>query len=198
MVIMPTDGGTDAPPPTKMSCGDSAYNDRYAPGYKIPDTAVTQAMSALSSMQPNEKADQMRGSAPGATIFNQPDNGAHQIRGFRFRDGPRGVCLDAEKVGNGYSTSFPVAMARAASFDLDLEYRVGDAIGDETLASEHTMLLSPTVNILRHPFWGRAQEVYGEDSYLQGRFGSAFTVGLQQYVPACARSEERRVGKECS
>jgi beta-glucosidase len=49
------------------------------------------------------------------------------------------------------------------------------------------MLLAPTVNILRHPSWGRAQETYGEDPFLLGRLGSAFTVGVQEYVGACVK-----------
>ncbi|HEY2900910.1 MAG TPA: glycoside hydrolase family 3 N-terminal domain-containing protein [Polyangia bacterium] len=188
VIITPTDGGTDATVMVmKMSCPDMAYNDKYTPGYSITADAKSSAATTLASMQIGEKADQMRGTQPGQTIFNQADNTTRGIKGFKFRDGPRGLCLDAEKVGNGYSTAFPVALARGATFDLDLEYQVGDAVGDETLASGHTMLLSPTVNILRHPFWGRAQEVYGEDDYSLGRFGSAFTAGLQQYVAACAK-----------
>jgi beta-glucosidase len=172
----------------KMSCGDGVLNDpRFYPGYSISADAVTQAKAVLTAMTLDEKASEMRGSPPGQTIFNQPDNATRGIKGFKFRDGPRGLCLDAEKQGNGYSTSFPVAMARGAAFDVDLEWRIGEAIGDETLASGHTMLLSPTVNILRHPFWGRAQEVYGEDPYLLGRMGTAFTAGLQKFVPACAK-----------
>ena len=78
---------------------------------------------------------------------------------------------------NDYSTAFPVAIARGAAFDVDLEYKVGQAIGDEMLASGNTMMLAPTVNILRHPAWGRSQETYGEDSFLLGRLGSAFVDG---------------------
>src|SRR5947207_3287289 len=82
-------------------------------------------------------------------------------------------------------TSSP--MARAAAFDMDLEFRIGQAAGDETLASGNTMLLAPTTNILRHPAWGRALETYGEDPYLLGRMGTAFVAGVQQYIPACAK-----------
>ena len=49
------------------------------------------------------------------------------------------------------------------------------------------MMLAPTVNILRHPAWGRAQETYGEDVFLLGRLGSAFVNGVQQYAGACAK-----------
>ena len=86
-----------------------------------------------------------------------------------------------------FSTAFPVASARGAAFDVDLEYKVGLAVGDELLASGNTMLLAPTVNILRHPAWGRAQETYGEDSFLLGRLGSAFVMGIQRYAGACVK-----------
>ena len=43
------------------------------------------------------------------------------------------------------------------------------------------------MNILRHPLWGRAQETYGEDSFHLGRLGTAYVVGVQEYVAACAK-----------
>ena len=67
-------------------------------------------------------------------VFEQEDNTARGIKGFKFRDGPRGVNLHANGDGkHDYSTSFPVAMARGAAFDDDLEYHIGQAIGDEML-----------------------------------------------------------------
>ena len=45
---------------------------------------------------------------------------------FCFSDGPRGVV-----VGDGPVTCFPVAMARAASWDVELESKVADVIGKE-------------------------------------------------------------------
>ena len=117
-------------------------------------------------------------------VVGQPDNAAKGILGFKFRDGPRGVNLDAELGAGkqGYSTVFPVPIARGASFDLDLEYRIGVAIGDETLSSGNNLMLAPTINILRHPAWGRTQETYGEDVFQLGRLGSAFTVGVKPAV----------------
>ena len=44
------------------------------------------------------------------------------IPGFAFTDGPRGVVV-------GNATCFPVAMARAATFDLALEEEIGRVIG---------------------------------------------------------------------
>jgi beta-glucosidase len=185
--------GTDPNTP-KMECTSNEYCDPYAVGY-TPSKDVQQAVNLmLGSMSLSEKADQLRGTNPGggsnfSDIFRTPDNNNKGIRGFQFRDGPNGVNLAAQlpQGKNGYSTSFPVPMARAATFDIDLEYKIGLAIGDEVLASGNTMMLAPCVNVLRHPAWGRAQETYGEDPYLLGRMGTAFTVGVQQFVPTCVK-----------
>jgi beta-glucosidase len=68
-----------------------------------------------------------------------------------------------------------------------IEKRVGEAIGDETAASLNNMLLAPCMNIVRHPYWGRTQETYGEDTYHVGRMATAFTIGVQTYVSGCAK-----------
>jgi beta-glucosidase-like glycosyl hydrolase len=118
------------------------------------------------------------------------------IRPILFRDGPRGVCMvpysTAPKQNNeppqgSYSTTFPAASGRGASFDMSLEEKIGAAIGDEMVAVGSSTLLAPVINILRNPAWGRAQETYGEDSYELGRLGTAFVDGVQQYVPACVK-----------
>ena len=178
----------------KMSCNDEEYCDPWSPGYHLDPTVESQVGLLVGSMTLSEKADQMRGTNPAggsnySDIFRTLDNANKGIRGFLFRDGPNGVNLAAQlpQGRDGYSTSFPVPAARAATFDLDLEYRIGAAMGDETLASGNNLLLAPAVNILRHPAWGRSQEVYGEDGYTVGRMGTAFVAGVQQYVPACVK-----------
>ena len=177
----------------KMACVAATSDPlSYTSGYTADATNHSNAMSIATAMSNDEKAQQMSGLPQSGTanfnVFTQEDNGTRSIRGFHYRDGPRGVNLNATSDGQGdYATAFPVAMARGAAFDPDLEYEVGEAIGDEMLASGNTMLLAPTVNILRHPAWGRAQETYGEDVFLLGRLGSAFTAGVQQYTGACAK-----------
>jgi beta-glucosidase len=128
------------------------------------------------------------GQANLTNIFTTPGVSG-QAKGILFRDGPRGVCLAANlpPQKSGYSTVFPVASSRGASFDVALEQTIGEDTGDEVVASGHTEILAPVINTLRHPAWGRAQETYGEDSYHLGRMGSAYVVGAQQYVPACAK-----------
>ena len=181
----------------KTACGDTTPpTDPKMPGYPADQHTKYAAMAAslMANLSTSEKADQMRGVPQPASfnndIFRQPDNTMHNIKGFMFRDGPRGVNLDASINGGGSrgrSTVYPVPAARGATFDVDLEYQIGQAMGDEMVASNQTMLLSPTTNILRHPLWGRSQETYGEDVFLLGRMGTANVAGIQEYVPACAK-----------
>ncbi|MEM6379228.1 MAG: glycoside hydrolase family 3 N-terminal domain-containing protein [Bacteroidota bacterium] len=96
----------------------------------------------------------------------------------------------------GRATIFPQAIGLAATWDTDLIYRVGDAIGDEARAKYNAFstagrtgrymgltFWSPNVNIFRDPRWGRGQETYGEDPYLTSRIGVSFVKGLQGYHP---------------
>jgi len=102
------------------------------------------------------------------------------IPGIRFSDGPRGVVL-------GHSTAFPVTMARAATWEPDLEERVGEVMGVEARAAGANYSAAVCVNLLRHPAWGRAQECYGEDPVLTGRIGAGRTRGLRRNVMACVK-----------
>ncbi|OGM50897.1 periplasmic beta-glucosidase precursor [Aspergillus bombycis] len=103
-----------------------------------------------------------------------------QIPGIKFTDGPRGVVM-------GHSTAFPVPMARGATWDIELERRVGDAIGREAKAQGANYFAGVCVNLPRHPAWGRIQETYGEDPVLLGEFGLALTQSVQKHVMACVK-----------
>ena len=102
------------------------------------------------------------------------------IPGFAFSDGPRGVVI-------GPATCFPVSMARGASWDPDLEERIGGAIGTELQAVGADLYGGVCVNLLRHPAWGRAQETYGEDPHHVGEMGAALTRGVQRHVMATVK-----------
>lgn len=103
-----------------------------------------------------------------------------RIPGIKFTDGPRGVVM-------GNSTAFPVSMARGATWDLELERRIGDAIGLEAKAQGANYFAGVCVNLPRHPAWGRIQETYSEDPLLLGEFGLALTQSVQNHVMACVK-----------
>ena len=150
------------------------------------------AREVVSTMTLDEKVDQMTGSgiAPVALSlllrgqFAPSYSGANDRLGIppvAFTDGPRGVV-------SGQSTSFPVAIARAATWDLELQRRVGDAIGQEVRAQGANYWGGLCLNLVRHPSMGRAQETYGEDPWLTGEMGAAILDAVQRHnVMACAK-----------
>lgn len=102
------------------------------------------------------------------------------IPGIRFVDGPRGIIMTG-------ATTFPVSMARGATWDPELEERIGDAIGRELRALGGNFFGGVCLNLLRHPAWGRAQETYGEDPHHLGALGAALARGVQHHVMACVK-----------
>lgn len=93
---------------------------------------------------------------------------------------------------NGLATVFPSCIGMAASFDDDLIEEVFTAVSDEaraknTLARREgkngkykgLSFWTPNINVFRDPRWGRGQETYGEDPYMNGRMGLRVVKGLQ-------------------
>jgi beta-glucosidase len=103
------------------------------------------------------------------------------LAGLQFVDGPRGVVL------KGGATTFPVPMARGASWNPELEQRIGEAIALEARSFGANWVAAVCVNLLRHPGWGRAQETYGEDPVHVGAMGAACVRGLERHAIACVK-----------
>ncbi|MFM1811479.1 MAG: hypothetical protein RLZZ336_417 [Cyanobacteriota bacterium] len=112
---------------------------------------------------------------PGAHLDQLP------LPDLSFVDGPRGVVLA------GGATTFPVPIARGATWDTALERRIGAAIAREARSFGANWIAAVCVNLLRHPGWGRAQETYGEDPVHVGAMGAAMTRGLQRHGIACVK-----------
>jgi beta-glucosidase len=115
--------------------------------------------------------------------FNGPASTDAGFDAFAMRSGTRGI----HNIPPAAATTWPVPIARAASFDTDLEQRIGGYEATEALGFHVDLVLAPGLNVLRHPQWGRAQDTYGEDSLLVGKMAAAFIRGMQAGgVPACA------------
>jgi beta-glucosidase len=76
-------------------------------------------------------------------------------------------------------TQFPAPVALAATWDRGLARAYGAAIGAEERGKNVSIVLGPTVDIVRDPRWGRAYETYGEDPYLNGRLAVSHILGVQ-------------------
>ena len=82
---------------------------------------------------------------------------------------------------------YPTGLGLAATWDEELLYRVGDAIGAEAAGRGAQFAFGPVIDIARDPRWSRVEETMGEDPYLSGMCGSAVIRGMQQHLAATVK-----------
>src|ERR1035438_5905812 len=110
-------------------------------------------------------------------------------------DGPHGV---REDIGpdtwnpagrtDDFSTAMPAGICLAATWNPELGFREGEAIGQEARARGKDIMLGPGVNILRTPLCGRNFEYLGEDPLLSGMMCSGYIRGEQsQDISSCVK-----------
>jgi beta-glucosidase len=101
---------------------------------------------------------------------------AHRV-GFRqlcLQDGPLGV-RNTENI-----TAFPAGITVGATWNKDLMYQRGAAIGSEFRGKGVNIHLGPSIGPLgRKPRGGRNWEGFGSDPVLQGIAGAETTRGIQ-------------------
>jgi beta-glucosidase len=77
------------------------------------------------------------------------------------------------------ATSFPQAIALAASFDPALVEEIFTVTARQVRARGVQQVLAPVLDVARDPRWGRIEETYGEDAHLVARMGVAAVNGFQ-------------------
>jgi beta-glucosidase len=166
-------------------------NTSYSPAERAADL--------VSRMTLAEKVQQLRtNSAPaiprlGVQEYTYWNEGQHGLNTL-FNDLNNGGAT-----GGVHATSFPTNFASTMSWDPQLVYGETTAISDEARgeldpslwgkaqnnlgpsASDYGALTfwAPTVNMDRDPRWGRTDESFGEDPYLQGQMAGAFVNGYE-------------------
>ncbi|MEU3733605.1 glycoside hydrolase family 3 C-terminal domain-containing protein [Streptomyces sp. NPDC033538] len=94
----------------------------------------------------------------------------------------------------GPATMFPQAVGLGATWNDDLVRRVGEVVSKEVRAMRARddrvglNVWAPTVNLLRHPLWGRGEEGYSEDPKLTSAIATAYTRGLRGEHPTYWRT----------
>lgn len=158
---------------------------------------TARAQQMVDRLNLEEKVSLMSGNTSFETMMQHLNGGGHynqepypaggleseNLPPMLFCDGPRGVVCNMDK-----STCYPVSMCRGASFDPDLEERIGHAIGREVRAYGGNTFAGVCINLPYNPGWGRSQETYGEESFHLGEMGAALMRGVQEEnVMACVK-----------
>ena len=138
---------------------------------------------ALSRMTLEEKVAmthaQSKFSSPGVPRLGIPE--------LWWSDGPHGVRAEIEWNSWAYAnwtndsiTAFPALTCLAATWNPELSYEYGNALGEEARYRKKDVILGPGVNMYRHPLNGRNFEYMGEDPYLASVMVVPYVKGVQQ------------------
>ncbi|SEJ16998.1 beta-glucosidase [Sphingobium sp. AP50] len=114
----------------------------------------------------------------GATMWTTVGYADAEIPSLAMADGPMGIAsgrVDERDI----SLLTPCPTALGASWDVELNGRVGALVGGEAIRIGVDMVLAPNVNLARSPLAGRAFEYYSEEPLLAGILGAAWATGLQ-------------------
>ncbi len=109
-------------------------------------------------------------------------NSPHQIPAVFHMEGLCGAFIQE-------AVSFPSGIARGASFDPELEQKVGEVVSRQELACGITQVLAPVLDISRDSRMGRQGETYGEDPALAAAMGTAYVRGIQENETAGRHAE---------
>lgn len=121
----------------------------------------------------------------GASFWRTKAFEEHGIPSILMTDGPHGLrkLVNAQDAlgeeTSHIATCFPTASATACSWDRDLLRKMGEALGEEALQEQVSIILGPGANTQRNPLCGRNFEYFSEDPCLAGEMAAAWIQGVQ-------------------
>lgn len=77
------------------------------------------------------------------------------------------------------ATIYPQFLALGCTWNSALAQEMGSQIAEEATAAGLNHLLTPMIEVVRDPRWGRVEECIGESPFLVGRMCWAYTLGIQ-------------------
>ena len=145
------------------------------------EEATAKATEVLETLSLEEKLDMTHGH----NKFFLPGAPAKGLPHVFMVDASAGVRInfsipDQKEVRHPQKTTqFPATIALASTFNPDLAYKYGEAVGFETRMAGAGVLLGPGMNIYRSSQCGRNFEYMGEDPYLAARMVENYVTGMQ-------------------
>lgn len=123
----------------------------------------------------------------GASFWETKKYENYGIPALFMCDGPHGLRKQEREGGadmlgvneSRKATCFPAEVTTGGSWDNDLLYEIGKAIGEEARDQKVGLVLGPGANLKRNPLCGRNFEYFSEDPYLAGDLAANFIKGLQ-------------------
>ena len=112
-------------------------------------------------------------------------------------DGPQGLALN-DNDGNSWINccSFPAATTLAQTFNLDLAYEMGNAVGEENYWIGGGGWYAPSINMHWSPFSGRNYEYYSEDPVVSGKVATHVISGAGDKGTFCTLKHFAMVDQE--
>lgn len=147
-----------------------ALPGRAQEGPQVLPEHIDRAAALVRQMTLEEKIGLLGGYRDGFHTMPVERLGIPEIR---LADGPQGVR------NNTRSTLFASGVAAAATWNPDLVYEMGVALGQDARARGVHILLGPGVNICRSPLCGRNFEYFGEDPLLAAETAVGYIRGVQ-------------------
>ena len=146
----------------------------------------------------------------GAGFFKTGEVERLNIPAFYFSDGPMGVRAEFENdkwlpygQDDDFVTYLPSNSAIASTWNTEIAYEAGKALGEEARGRSKDMILAPGINIKRDPRCGRNFEYLSEDPRVTERMCVPIIKGIQESdVAACVKhfavnnQENGRMGVE--
>ncbi|KAG4427453.1 hypothetical protein IFR05_017064 [Cadophora sp. M221] len=160
----------------------AVYPSPNATGIGGWEEALAKAKEFTAQLTPAEKADMVTGK-PGPCVGNIVAIPRLGFGGLCLQDGPLAIrTVD-------YASVFPAGVTTAASFDRQLMYERGAAMGAEFKGKGAQVALSPVAGPLgRSAYAGRNWEGFSPDPYLTGVAMEETITGLQSNgLQACAK-----------
>ncbi|HLO59399.1 MAG TPA: glycoside hydrolase family 3 C-terminal domain-containing protein [Bacteroidales bacterium] len=172
-----------------LSCAQSQQRTSYVDITNPADERKIDSIIKLLTIE--EKVNMLCGNG----LFTSAGIERLGINDLHYTDGPFGIREELGKkswaplrLTTDSATFFPTGSALAATWNPDMAYAYGVAMGEEARTRGKDVLLGPAVNITRTPLNGRTYEYMSEDPWLNSRLAVGYVKGVQSTgVASCVK-----------